>query len=146
MVTDTSDAEDEDEYEESDAEVFELKKVTNSMEVGKGVLLALSKSQSGESVPEMPKFVVPNTALLMAERDYSENSSSPYTAGDTKIADGGFLHPTLVPGSSFASLQTIESITSVNLDDFPMPPLKTLLPSITFTHSTDSGFVTFPYQ
>lgn len=148
LVTDVSDAEDEDEDDGSDTEeVFELKKVTNSMEVGKGVLLALPKSQSVESVPEMSKSsVIPNPALLMAEHDYSEDLASPYTVGDTKTTDGSFLHPTLISAPSCTSLQTTESIPSVNLDDFPMPPEKTLMPSITFTHLTDTGLVTFPYQ
>ncbi|KZP17987.1 hypothetical protein FIBSPDRAFT_864386 [Athelia psychrophila] len=146
MITDTSSLERDDELSESDmAEIFEARKVTNSMEVGKAILVALPKSRSAESIPDMV-FPVPSPALLMAQHDFSDDTSNASVFANTKIIQSDFLHPTMLPDSSSSSLQTAGSICTVDLEDFPMPPIQCALPSITFTHSTDSGFVTFPYQ
>jgi hypothetical protein len=159
MVHETDEDGDEGDEESEEArsegeEEFELKRVTDSMEVKKGVLLALAKGQAGESPPEMPKVVVLRPMSHEANsKPISFLSSTPSYMSDDNIEEGyaedSLLRPTLITKSSSSSLTTLESSTSgasIDLDDFPSPPPSLLIPSITFTLSTDSGPITLLYQ
>jgi len=158
-MTQETDEEGEEGAEDSDesrgeGETFELKRVTDSMEVKKGILVALAKGQAGESLPEMPQLVVSSPTPYKANnsKPTSVTGSILYVPEDTDEeghAEDCLLHPTLITKSSSSSLKTVESSTSgssIDLDDFPFPPASGLIPSITFTLSTDSGPITLLYQ
>ena len=145
---------DEEGYAESDEsksegdEVFELKRVTDSMEVKKGILLALAKGQTGEKLPEMPKLEVSRPTLYTTDSKPPPSSVSE-GATEERYAEDGLLHLALIAKSSSCSLMSLDSSASgasINLDDFPSPPGSFLIPSITFTLSTDSGPITLLYQ
>jgi hypothetical protein len=124
------------------------------MEVKRGILVALAKGQIGESLPEMPQLAVsrtmsceisskPTTITSSSLSYMPENTDKEGNAGDS------LLHPKLLTKSSTTSLKTMESSTSgssIDLNDFPFPPTSSLIPSITFTLSTDSGPITLLYQ
>jgi hypothetical protein len=156
ISTTTHETDEEDGGEESDGsrgeEVFELKRVTDSMEVKKGVLLALAKGRAGESPPEMPKLVVsrPLSSEASCKPIAVSDFASPFAPEDESRngVEENPPHPKMIAQSSSSSLQTMESSASVSvdLDDFPSPPDSFLIPSITFTLSTNSGPITLLYQ
>ncbi|KAF7967430.1 hypothetical protein HWV62_19033 [Athelia sp. TMB] len=149
MITDTSESsrEHEDDMSETDmGEIFEVKKVTNSMEVGKAIMVALLKARSGESIPELPSLPISNPSLLVAQHDCSDNAAGACMLTNIKSIGENLVGPTMLSDSVTISLETGESASTIDLNDFPMPPAKSTLPSITFTHSTNSGPITFSYQ
>ena len=129
-------------------ELFELKTVTNSMEVKRGVLLALAKGQADEGPPEMPKLVV-SGPISHPKPTFILNSTPSEGTIEEEFAEDRLLHSKLITESSSSSLMTLGSSvsgTSINLDDFPSPPTSLLIPSITFTLSTDAGPITLMYE
>ncbi|KIM91901.1 hypothetical protein PILCRDRAFT_74 [Piloderma croceum F 1598] len=154
--TDEDDEEgtEDDDESRAEGETFELKRVTDSMEVKKGILVALAKGQAGESLPEMPQSAVsrPNSCETSPKPKTTIGSTSSYVQEDTNeegYIEDSLLHPKLLTKSSTSSLKTMESSTSgssIDLNDFPFPPTSDLIPSITFTLSTDSGPITLLYQ
>jgi hypothetical protein len=144
----------EDDELRAEGETFELKTVTDSMEVQKGILVALAKGQAGESLPEMPQSAVsrPNSCETSSKPKTIIGSTSSYVQEVTNeegYVEDSPLHPKLLTKSSTSSLKTMESSTSgssIDLNDFPFPPTSDLIPSITFTLSTDSGPITLLYQ
>lgn len=152
-ITTTVPETDEDGDEESEMggegmELFELKTVTNSMEVKRGVLLALAKGQADEGPPEMPKLVV-SGPISHPKPTFILNSTPSEGTIEEEFAEDRLLHSKLITESSSSSLMTLGSSvsgTSINLDDFPSPPTSLLIPSITFTLSTDAGPITLMYE
>jgi len=144
----------EDDESRAEGETFELKRVTDSMEVKKGILVALAKGQAGESLPEMPQsgFSRPNSCETNSKPKTIIGSTSSYMPEDTneeEHVEDSLPRPKLLTKSSASSLKTMESSTgrsSIDLNDFPFPPTSDLIPSITFTLSTDSGPITLLYQ
>lgn len=141
LATLVSDMDDDIEGAEGE-ETFVIKRVTNSMEVGKGVLLALEKTQGRDTIPDIPRLEIPKPVLSRAEKVLPNLPHPSFVGGGRD----DLLHPMLNTKSSCSSLGTSASI-SVDLDDFPSPPTaNTLIPSIVCTHSTDLGPVNFMYQ
>lgn len=142
MISDIGDDEESD-TSGSDEEVFELKRVTNSMEVKKGVLMALAKAQASDTLPEMPELAISHQMESGEKSAVRSEQNTDHREAKHPVAN--LLHPNMITHSSSASVKSLQSScsgASVDLNDFPTPPACPINPAITFMLSSDTGLVT----